>query len=516
MDRIPIEILYRIADFMRPSGIQGSCGYESGLDLLNLMKTCRGFYEALLGYWHRALFKQHGSKTCLLRAASKNSARALENIYSEASLKFPIPHYQLFICIMESIRSGQYGPFTWLLNKYNELQIKVIKIENSRILYFALTAADKRMFFDLMTEADETDIHTPQCATDHTLLTVAIKLYQTKDVIRHLLEHGFGISDEIRPKFGDKYIPRISPTGGETHLEIAFALKSMDAIEAFIEHDEQLVNQILSKDVNYLRFLGFIFKKSLLEDKSKDVFKLAVLVFDILQNENIVGNSFRKAIWGRLVLRRALAGSWWEVAQLVMPHRMITDHTSPFDSSIFTSAFFSLNNDRTDQWDLSRDPPDEDGGIATFKMLLEKGAEIDFGLIKGTTLLHTVSTVKSAQFLIDNGFDVNVRDENGWSPLHKVILSDSVYSPKKIEIARLLVNHGADINSCNNVDHETPLMTALYQSKESYIDFLLRRGANTKIADAKGKTPIAVAMEKNLRSAALLMFNEPFPATWIH
>lgn len=493
MYRIPAEILYRIADFLRPSGIQGSREYESGLDLLNLMKTCRGFYEVLLGYWHRALFEQLGSDICLQRAASYSSARALELIYSIATRKFPISDGQLYTCIIQCIVSGRYEPFTWLLQKHKDLQINVIKIEQCRILYIALRAKDNRMLFHLLSEADEGIIHTRQQGTGYTLLAVAIELHQTKEVICHLLQYGFGISQKIPSKFN---LRTTRGAHAKTHLELAFELKSLGAIEAFIEYDGQQVNQILSTPMTYLELLELMFTKDALYDKSRDIFQLAVMIFDIVPDANPVGIRFRKAGCGKAVLRHALAGSWWEVAQLVMQHGMGIDYAPPFNRSIFTTAFLSLNDDRIN----------EDIDITTLKMLLEKGADIDFGLINGTTLLHSVRKVELAQFLIDHGFDVNVRNENGWTPLHQAILSGNGFFPKWIEIGRLLVSHGADINSCNNVNHETPLMTAVLRRSSSFMKFLLECGAHADIADAEGRTPVMVALKYKLTFALDTIF----------
>ncbi|WP_157803245.1 ankyrin repeat domain-containing protein [Stenotrophomonas maltophilia] len=85
----------------------------------------------------------------------------------------------------------------------------------------------------------------------------------------------------------------------------------------------------------------------------------------------------------------------------------------------------------------------------------------------------TVDEIKEA---IENGADVNSRDEKGNSPLHLVWI---------IEIVKALVEAGADVNSKND-EGQTPLHYASAENSE----FLIDAGANVDAKDEMGNTPL--------------------------
>lgn len=54
------------------------------------------------------------------------------------------------------------------------------------------------------------------------------------------------------------------------------------------------------------------------------------------------------------------------------------------------------------------------------------------------------------EFLINNGAEINVADNEGWTPLH------ATASCGYIDIASYLIEHGADLSSCNS-DGDLPI-----------------------------------------------------------
>jgi ankyrin repeat protein len=78
--------------------------------------------------------------------------------------------------------------------------------------------------------------------------------------------------------------------------------------------------------------------------------------------------------------------------------------------------------------------------------------------------------VDIAQQLMDGGADVNVKNENGYSPLHKAAFWG------RPGIAKLLIEHGADINAENNAG-ATPLKVAINSNKTEVADLLRQHGA---------------------------------------
>jgi ankyrin repeat protein len=156
--------------------------------------------------------------------------------------------------------------------------------------------------------------------------------------------------------------------------------------------------------------------------------------------------------------------------------------------------------------------------LATAKLLIEAGADVNKQNSSGETPLFLVSTPEVARLLIAHGAEVNVRDEYGMTPLHQA---------RSKEIAAVLLGAGADIAARGN-DGSTPLMfalafdrsldlvqllvargvdvrattkdgqTALYEAQtKDAAAFLIAKGAEVNIRDAEGITPIQAAASNN-------------------
>jgi uncharacterized protein len=75
-----------------------------------------------------------------------------------------------------------------------------------------------------------------------------------------------------------------------------------------------------------------------------------------------------------------------------------------------------------------------------------------------------------ARMLVEHGAETNVRGEGGYTPLHEVASSG------QIEFAKLLLQHNADINAKGD-DGKTPLGIALASKQVEMAEFLRTRGA---------------------------------------
>ena len=102
--------------------------------------------------------------------------------------------------------------------------------------------------------------------------------------------------------------------------------------------------------------------------------------------------------------------------------------------------------------------------------------------------LHTVVLKEDADALrqhIAAGTDLNVKDPfGGSSPLITAALFG------KTEMARLLIDAGADINFQNN-DGSTPLHVAAFFCRPDVVRMLLEKGADKTIKNQFGATPYA-------------------------
>ena len=86
----------------------------------------------------------------------------------------------------------------------------------------------------------------------------------------------------------------------------------------------------------------------------------------------------------------------------------------------------------------------KEGNIHSVKWHLDQGADVN-APYKNMTLLHTAAAYdhkEIVELLIEEGANLNTKDEDGVTPLH-----DAVGSLSQKEIIELLITNGADINA---------------------------------------------------------------------
>ena len=112
----------------------------------------------------------------------------------------------------------------------------------------------------------------------------------------------------------------------------------------------------------------------------------------------------------------------------------------------------------------------------TVEMLLAAGAEVNTASRESmkVTPLHSAAAarqVEIARVLIAHGANVNATQvESGFTPLHEAALNGN------LEFARLLLEHGADVNA-KMKDGKTPLGFALEQNNSEMAALLREHGA---------------------------------------
>lgn len=143
------------------------------------------------------------------------------------------------------------------------------------------------------------------------------------------------------------------------------------------------------------------------------------------------------------------------------------------------------------------------GDLSFVKSLVKHGTPVNQACdFNHWTALHATAHaghVEIAEFLIQQGANVNVRDKDGYTPLHNT--ADSFVKgrpPKRTEadrnrIAALLLKHGALVNA--NINHgDTPLHGAVETNNVALVQLLLENGANANIQQAQGMTPLHFAL----------------------
>ena len=96
--------------------------------------------------------------------------------------------------------------------------------------------------------------------------------------------------------------------------------------------------------------------------------------------------------------------------------------------------------------------------------------------------------------LLEHSADVNAANKNGSTALH--LTSDA-------EIARMLLEAGADPNVADAAGGSTPLHVAARGRHKDIARLMLRRGGDATRPNASGKTPLNLAKDKEMRRILL-------------
>ena len=136
----------------------------------------------------------------------------------------------------------------------------------------------------------------------------------------------------------------------------------------------------------------------------------------------------------------------------------------------------------------------------TAKLLRDKGAHPN--VERNNTPLHSAAfygDVEMVQVLLKYEADVNAQDFAGLTPLYYALEGFYFGATTNIalslsKVARLLLEHGADVNTRNN-HHDIPLHFAAKFGRVEVVRVLLEHVANLGMEDDDGKTAIQAVSE---------------------
>ncbi|CAL4107663.1 unnamed protein product, partial [Meganyctiphanes norvegica] len=132
--------------------------------------------------------------------------------------------------------------------------------------------------------------------------------------------------------------------------------------------------------------------------------------------------------------------------------------------------------------------------------LLKAGADKDKKDVYGRTAMHFASDVGNTDVittltLYEYGADVNVQEDNGWTPLFRATLFGYV------SIVEELINAQANV-SYSDYHQQTALHFAANSNRPEIAQILLEKGADPKKQDKYGKFPAGIARENGFYQLA--------------
>ena len=125
------------------------------------------------------------------------------------------------------------------------------------------------------------------------------------------------------------------------------------------------------------------------------------------------------------------------------------------------------------------------GNIEEVKRQLASGADVNahgavgFPINQATQFGHKAII----ELLISKGADVNVKDIQGFTPLHRVAFDGHV------KMAELLIEKGAELNVKNGW-HSTPLVEAALGNQLELVKLLISKGADVNLVDNRNQTAL--------------------------
>jgi hypothetical protein len=154
------------------------------------------------------------------------------------------------------------------------------------------------------------------------------------------------------------------------------------------------------------------------------------------------------------------------------------------------SAFPTPNRFSEDEVKLAKSI--RDGDVAQVRQVVKKNPKILQAQWPTGTPLHSAvvgtQNVEIVRLLLESGADVNVRNKRGEAPLSIAVAGRG--RDQKTRIVELLLAHGAGVNTRIAVGQDTPLHTAAFVGDVAVVKLLLSHKADVNATNSRGKTPL--------------------------
>ena len=136
--------------------------------------------------------------------------------------------------------------------------------------------------------------------------------------------------------------------------------------------------------------------------------------------------------------------------------------------------------------------------LAEIELLLDQGADVNARDYQDSTPLHRANTPEIAGLLLDRGADINARGNLGQSLIHR--WAGATGHPHRLATLELFLNRGADTDIRSNVGRPPLYLLASQRDGDPQAAALmLDLDADINSKDDDGKTPLYSAGEKSTR-----------------
>ncbi|KAN0142107.1 Ankyrin repeat-containing domain protein [Lactarius tabidus] len=126
------------------------------------------------------------------------------------------------------------------------------------------------------------------------------------------------------------------------------------------------------------------------------------------------------------------------------------------------------------------------------QVLVKHGADVNIRLTNEWTPLHVAAFngwLELARSLLNHGANLNVENDRDETPLHLVSRGEYYFEENGVRIAFLLLERGVDVHA-QDKEQYTALHGAAFKGKHELARVLLDHGADPNVRNEKGEIPL--------------------------
>lgn len=394
-----------------------------------------------------------------------------------------------FIC---AAQMGHLNIVQLLLNRQTD--INTVDAEGCTALQRAIENQHKVIFDYLLDNNAAIEIEGNRMSCIHTAASVG-----SVDMIERLLEFGAD-SDQRCREF-------------KTPLMYAAEKGHKGAIDVLLEN-----GAILTKfDINCMSPIDFAINS---ENEELATFLLNVMINDLeLEDEAVLSCVYR-------ALNRASGAGYVKIIEIITKYLEAKNDDNESESEESEEAA-SDEGEMESNGDGSEESGDEDdsdrysgdhmfplvcaaeeGQLEVLKLLLsKKGSSVNASERGGSTLLHSASYgghVETVKFLLDKGASVHKVSMFNRTPLHSACDSMESTMQKRMEIVKLLIERGIDLDAVDD-EKKTAMHCALENAYLEIGILLIDHGADFNAVCKNGNTVMDLALEYYLIEGVKLL-----------